>query len=222
MESRWKRRPPRLKGWDYASAGAYLVTFVVKHRAPCLSINQDGKPQFTGIGIIVERSWKELPLQFSNLTLDEMMARPDPVSAILILQGDEFVSGPLINQGSTNQQDAGRALTRNECVDGTAFQESELWILTKNPQPVLGKIIWGWKARSIRWIRRSVDSTFAWQDRYYEHIIRGEEELNQIRQYIIDNPAKWKGNHDELPLPLRRSVAAPLGANNSRCVMHFA
>ena len=30
-----------------------------------------------------------------------------------------------------------------------------------------------------------------WQRNYYEHIIRGEDKLNQIRQYILDNPAKW-------------------------------
>ncbi|MFN3472142.1 MAG: transposase, partial [Aquificaceae bacterium] len=31
-----------------------------------------------------------------------------------------------------------------------------------------------------------------WQRNYYEHIIRNEEELNQIRQYIINNPLKWE------------------------------
>jgi len=30
-----------------------------------------------------------------------------------------------------------------------------------------------------------------WQRNYYEHIIRSEEKINQIRQYILDNPAKW-------------------------------
>jgi len=30
-----------------------------------------------------------------------------------------------------------------------------------------------------------------WQRNYYEHIIRDENELNRVRQYILDNPAKW-------------------------------
>jgi len=30
-----------------------------------------------------------------------------------------------------------------------------------------------------------------WQRNYYEHIIRDEESLNRIRQYILDNPARW-------------------------------
>jgi putative transposase len=30
-----------------------------------------------------------------------------------------------------------------------------------------------------------------WQQNYYEHIIRNEDNLNRIRQYIIENPMKW-------------------------------
>jgi len=33
---------------------------------------------------------------------------------------------------------------------------------------------------------------FIWQNRFYYHIIRNEEELNKIRQYIINNPLKWE------------------------------
>ncbi len=29
------------------------------------------------------------------------------------------------------------------------------------------------------------------QRNYFEHIIRSEDSLNQIRQYIRDNPARW-------------------------------
>jgi REP element-mobilizing transposase RayT len=31
-----------------------------------------------------------------------------------------------------------------------------------------------------------------WQRNYYEHIIRSEYELNRIRAYIAQNPAKWE------------------------------
>jgi len=30
-----------------------------------------------------------------------------------------------------------------------------------------------------------------WQRNYYEHIVRSEGSLNRIRQYILDNPARW-------------------------------
>jgi len=31
-----------------------------------------------------------------------------------------------------------------------------------------------------------------WQKNYYDHIIRSEEELNNIRKYIETNPLKWE------------------------------
>jgi REP element-mobilizing transposase RayT len=37
-----------------------------------------------------------------------------------------------------------------------------------------------------------------WQRNYYEHVIRNENALNRIRQYIADNPAQWDDD-DENP-----------------------
>jgi putative transposase len=31
-----------------------------------------------------------------------------------------------------------------------------------------------------------------WQRNYYEHIIRKDNELHEIREYIMNNPAKWE------------------------------
>jgi len=39
-------------------------------------------------------------------------------------------------------------------------------------------------------------NNFRWQRSYYDHIIRKEESLQKIREYIIINPQQW--NKDEL------------------------
>ena len=31
-----------------------------------------------------------------------------------------------------------------------------------------------------------------WQKSYYDHVIRNEQELQKIKEYIINNPAKWQ------------------------------
>ena len=33
---------------------------------------------------------------------------------------------------------------------------------------------------------------FGWQSRFHDHIIRDKNEFCQIRNYIMNNPAKWK------------------------------
>lgn len=54
----------------------------------------------------------------------------------------------------------------------------------------LQSIINHYKGSVTRWANKN-NIPFAWQSRYYDHIIRNEYELNRIRQYIIDNPFKW-------------------------------
>ena len=33
---------------------------------------------------------------------------------------------------------------------------------------------------------------FEWQRNYYEHVIRNENHLARIREYIFNNPLKWE------------------------------
>ena len=52
----------------------------------------------------------------------------------------------------------------------------------------------------LDWVKKNDPSRRAkfWQQNYYEHIIRNDRELNAIRQYIMDNPANWEKDRDNL------------------------
>jgi len=54
-------------------------------------------------------------------------------------------------------------------------------------------IVRGYKATVTKQINalRGMPGLPVWQRNYYEHVIRNEEELSNIRQYICDNPWKW-------------------------------
>jgi REP element-mobilizing transposase RayT len=60
-----------------------------------------------------------------------------------------------------------------------------------NRAPALGEMIRTYKAVSTRMIRQTANPDFAWQRNYYEHIVRNEESLNRIREYILENPSRW-------------------------------
>jgi REP element-mobilizing transposase RayT len=55
----------------------------------------------------------------------------------------------------------------------------------------LGNILRAFKAAATHQIRATGKKAFAWQSDYYEHIVRNEKDLTRIRQYILDNPARW-------------------------------
>ena len=62
----------------------------------------------------------------------------------------------------------------------------------RSPAQTIGAIVRGFKSattRKINQIRRTAIIP-VWQRNYYEHIIRDDQDLNQIREYIINNPLK--------------------------------
>jgi REP element-mobilizing transposase RayT len=66
------------------------------------------------------------------------------------------------------------------------------------PRPDLGEIVRSIKAVTTRLIRAQGSTGFRWQRNYYEHVVRNEQELNAIRQYILDNPLSWDQDPDNL------------------------
>lgn len=48
-----------------------------------------------------------------------------------------------------------------------------------------------------------IQGSFIWQRNYYEHVIREDKDLASIREYIINNPAKWQ--EDEYYIAASRS-----------------
>ena len=60
----------------------------------------------------------------------------------------------------------------------------------------LQAILNAYKSSVTRWCRKNGQEHFGWQDRFYEHIIRLDGSLDRIREYIINNPAKWEDDKD--------------------------
>lgn len=59
--------------------------------------------------------------------------------------------------------------------------------------PSLGRIVAYYKygsTKNINLARGNSDKQI-WQRNYYDHIIRGDAELNVYRKYIVENPLKW-------------------------------
>ena len=40
-----------------------------------------------------------------------------------------------------------------------------------------------------------------WQRGYYDHVVRREDDLDRIRAYILDNPARWSSDHENPDRP---------------------
>ena len=73
-----KRKPTRLKGYDYSTPGAYFITICTKDRKELLSkiiVGDDAHivPQnnLSKIGLICERYINNINIKYENLTVDK-------------------------------------------------------------------------------------------------------------------------------------------------------
>ncbi len=89
------RRSIRLRGYDYAQAGAYFVTICTQNRACLFGEIINGKIELNDAGYMVESVWRELPLKYSGIGIDEFIIMPNYIHGIIILSAPVTVgAGP--------------------------------------------------------------------------------------------------------------------------------
>lgn len=68
-------------------------------------------------------------------------------------------------------------------------------------------LITGFKSSVTKSVRlRELGSESPWQRGYYEHIIRDEQELMRIREYIALNPKKWEYDRENFSRLIERMI----------------
>src|SRR5690606_33461618 len=131
----------------------------------------------------------------TELLLDEFILMPNHLHAIIILD-------PVQTHGrasNTNNENTNDETTNDEKTHGRA----SLRIIRK-PKSI-SSFIAGFKSASTNKIDDFIDERELpikkfnrdhkfWHPNYHDHIIRNEEAYLKIKNYIINNPAKWSGD----------------------------
>ncbi len=62
----------------------------------------------------------------------------------------------------------------------------------------LSSLIGAFKTTSSKLIHQKGLSDFTWQRSFHDHIIRNDKSLNNIREYIRNNPARWDNDEENI------------------------
>lgn len=197
-QGRHHRRSIRMKGYDYHNAGAYFVTICVDKRE-CLLDDAI-------LNAIINDVWQALTMWFPNIELDEFVIMPNHIHFIVwILDGVGVGVSLADTHDGVGTPLAGVLDDDMGAKDGGKTRPYDIPRPEKfNPTPALGDIVGAFKSLVFKvyldWVKKNDPSRRAkfWQANYYEHIIRNDRELNAIRQYIVDNPANWEKDRDNL------------------------
>jgi putative transposase len=172
----------RLQGYDYSGTGAYFVTICAQNRKCLFGDIVDGKMIMNDLGRIVADEWRKSAEIRRQIELDEFVVMPNHFHGIVFICGSRVVG--------TGRADAARkekGTARRAPTDATErFGKSIAGSL-----PTIMRSFKSAATRRVNQIRRAPGHKL-WQRNYYEHIIRNENELNRIQEYIRHNPLNWK------------------------------
>ncbi|MGB2895169.1 MAG: transposase [Anaerolineales bacterium] len=164
FKGRYRIESARLRSWDYSSPGWYFVTVCTRNKETFFGDVVCGEMCLSEAGRIVSDEWMKTEIIRSNIRLDEWIIMPNHIHGILV-----------IVDRTTNVEAPRRGVST----------------ITKWKPGTLGAIINQFKSISTKRIRRAGFPAFAWQPRFYDHIIRNDDALSRIRTYIQNNPQKW-------------------------------
>jgi len=172
FRGRFRTKSLRKLGRDYSEPGNYFVTICAKDRTCLFGEIRNNIMGLNDLGCIVAEEIQRTTEIRSGVMIDRWVVMPNHLHLIIKILPvcDNIVE--------TSRRDVSTGVTK-------------LIPLPRLRPRSLGAIINHIKSASTKRIRRLGHSTFAWQPRYYDKIIRHEEALNAARNYIVLNPSRW-------------------------------
>ncbi len=164
----------------------YFVTVRTKEGECHFGKIVDGTMIVSLVGKIAQDCWNRIPEHFANVSLDIVQMMPNHVHGIL-----EIVESPTSEESSRKD-----LINQVHTSDSVGKGEGAPGPLMKNPKQALGKIVRSFKAEATKKIHDAGLLNFAWLGRFYEHVVRDGEDLDRIREYILENPANWASDEN--------------------------
>lgn len=188
FKNKYRIETTRLKNWNYGWNALYFVTICTQNRISFFGNIVDKKMELSEIGYAAEKYWFEIPEHFPFVKLREFVVMPNHIHGIIEIA----------------KNDAGH----NGCGGGDGDVETQNFASLPQPQPQqyttsssknkfgpqsqnLASIIRGYKI-GVTKFAKTINNQWGWQPRFHDHIIRDDKSLQNISNYIINNPTKWE------------------------------
>jgi REP element-mobilizing transposase RayT len=175
FEKEHHRRSVRLQKYPYAERGFFFVTICTHEKKCVLGKITNYEMTLSEIGQIVDRCWSDIPLHFPTAKLDQFTIMPNHLHGIIIIN---------------------RVLPDESSMTACRARKIADTVYERFGKPVAGSlptIMRSFKSAVTKRVNElgwTENSPF-WQRNYFEHVIRSEESLNRIRNYIWENPIHW-------------------------------
>ncbi|KAF2335908.1 transposase [Flavobacterium ginsenosidimutans] len=173
----------RAQWWDYGWNGAYFITICTQDRKHYFGEIQNNKMILSGVGIIADLLWHQIPIHNKNVELGDFVVMPNHIHGILII--DKQLDN--VNVDNTNNVETGHALPLPPIVEFNKPGSQRFQNIGKN---TISSIVGSYKSAVTKHANR-LGYPHQWQKLFYDNIIRDNNQYQRISDYIVSNPENW-------------------------------
>lgn len=192
------RIPSARANWHDYSCGEYFVTICTSEHEHSFGEITNNEMQLTEIGRYAEECVKQIEILHPDISVPLYVIMPNHIHLIIIIDAPHVETS---HRGVSNNKSKSETYnvetpyydvsTTTETKKTTpAKQKNEKMQLIANKCGRLSHIISRFKSAVTRYANEN-NISFKWQTRFHDRIIRNQNELNEIAQYIENNPYNW-------------------------------
>ena len=121
-------------------------------------------------GRIVQSHWDGLANHYAGTQLEAFVVMPNHVHCIIMIHAANV-----------------------EAIHELPLRDTAPRGVKQRRNMLIPKMVGRFKMNTAKYINeiRGTPGVPVWQRNYWEHVIRDEDSLNRIREYIINNPLRW-------------------------------
>ncbi len=188
-KNKYRVESARLKHWNYANNGMYFVTICTENMIRHFGKITDENIVLNKLGKIAKRCWEDIPKHFPFVKLDKFIIMPNHIHGIIGIDkpDDDFKNDDVVESNNVKTGRDADTLNNVETLHATSLLMSNI-----SPQfGSLSSIVRSFKSAVTKYANKN-NIPFKWQTRFHDRVIRDEKELNNIQNYINENPLKWE------------------------------
>lgn len=193
-QNKYRIPSARLQTWDYASEATYFTTICTKNMACFFGDIVDDEMQLSPIGEIVEQEWlKTFEMRPDmNLLMGEYVTMPNHWHGIITIEENEYNTSRVdIRRNESGDKETNAGTDAKHCVSTPPHDPNAIKNKFGPQSKNLSSVIRGFKI-GVTTNARMILPEFGWQFRFHDHIIRNQKSFDNISDYIINNPKKWR------------------------------
>ena len=194
-----KRKHPRLSEYDYSSAGAYFIT-ICTHNRKCVLSRIVGRIAVPA----AEKTVGRIAAPAAEKTVGRIAAPAAKKDVGRIAASAEEYDVEYTEFGKIAEQQllkleerypflkVGQYVIMPNHIHAILVMESEA--AGASPRPTVMDVVCAYKSLTTRACRQNGFADKLFQTSFYEHVIRNQQDYNEIAEYICQNPMRWQSD----------------------------